>query len=78
MTDKETEALKECCNKKNWGNANKGANAGGGAVYCLGLIGALFYYLGHANSFATVVMGILKSIVWPAMMVYHLFGFLRM
>lgn len=65
----------KCCNKRNWkGNAN----AGGGAVYGLGLIGALFYFLSHANSFEAFVMGILKSIVWPALFVYHLFALLKL
>ena len=58
-------------------NQNAGA-ASGGAVYAFGLFGALFYYLSNAGSFGGVVMGILKSLVWPAMMVYHLFDFLKM
>lgn len=70
---KETES---CCGEKNW---NKGAACGGaGAVYGFGLIGALFYYLGGAGSFSAVMLGIGKSLVWPAMMVYHLFKFLNM
>lgn len=64
--------------KKNWCNGNAGAGAGGGAVYGLGLIGALVFYLQHANSFWLVIMGILKSLVWPALFVYHIFGFLKM
>lgn len=54
------------------------AGAGGGAVYGFGLFGALFFYLSSAGSFQEVVMGILKSLVWPGMMVYHLFKFLGM
>jgi hypothetical protein len=65
---------KECCGGNNW----QGNRGGGDAVYGLGLIGALVYYLGHANSFVTVIMGILKSLVWPAMLVYHLLSFLKM
>lgn len=72
------EKKENCCSKKNWKNSNAGASAGGGAVYGLGLIGALFYFLGNANSFGSVIMGILKSLVWPALFVYHLFGFLKM
>lgn len=66
----------ECCGgKKDW---SKGGNAGGGAVYGFGLFGALFFYLSNAGSFTDVLLGILKSLVWPAMMVYHLFTFLKL
>jgi hypothetical protein len=48
----------------------------GGAVYGLGLIGAAIYFVGHAGSFWLGVLGILKAIVWPALMVYKAFEFL--
>jgi hypothetical protein len=48
-------------------------NRGGGdAVYGLGLIGALVYYIGHADSFWLGVLGVLKAIVWPVFVVYEL------
>jgi len=55
-----------------------GHGTGGNAVYGLGLIGALVYYVGHAHGFWPVVLGILKSLVWPAFLVYHLLKFLGM
>lgn len=58
-------------------NYSSGSAAGGGAVYGLGLIGALIYYLPQAHSFWQVILSILKSIVWPAIMVYKLFGLLH-
>jgi hypothetical protein len=58
--------------RRNWG----GARGGGDAVYGLGLIGALVYYLGAADSFGAGLLGILKAFVWPAFAVYQLFGFL--
>lgn len=48
-----------------------------GAVYGLGLIGALFYFLSHATSFLTVILGIIKSIFWPVVLVIKLFTFLQ-
>lgn len=42
-----------------------------GAVYGLGLIGAAVYYIGHASSFGLGVLGFLKALVWPAMLVYR-------
>ncbi len=50
--------------------------SGGG--YGLGFIGALIFYLQHASSFWTVVIGIFKSIFWPAFLVYQLMDFLKM
>ncbi|MGH3736432.1 MAG: hypothetical protein ACRDT6_12555 [Micromonosporaceae bacterium] len=49
---------------------------GGNAVYGLGLIGALVYYIQAADGFWSVVLGILKSLVWPAFVVYDLLKFL--
>jgi hypothetical protein len=48
----------------------------GNAVYGLGLIGALVYYIGHADGFGVGVLGVLKAIVWPAFVVYELLGHL--
>lgn len=55
--------------------ANRGAG-GGNAVYWLGLIGALVYYIRSADGFWLVVLGILKALVWPAFVVYDLLKFL--
>jgi hypothetical protein len=41
------------------------------AVYGLGLIGALVYYIGHAATFWLGVLGFLKAILWPALLVYE-------
>jgi hypothetical protein len=51
-------------------NANAGA-AGGGAVYGLGFIGALVYYIGSATSFWDGLYGVFQSIFWPAYFVYE-------
>jgi hypothetical protein len=53
------------------------ARAGGGdAVYGLGLIGALVWYIGQADGFWSGVLGVLKALVWPAFVVYDLLRFL--
>lgn len=56
----------------------KVTNKGGDAVYALGLIGGLFYYLQSAASFPDVIIGIVKSILWPAFVIYSLLGFLNL
>jgi hypothetical protein len=56
-------------------------NAGGavgGAVYGLGFIGALVYFIQTAPSFWDGVWGVLQSIVWPAFLVWGVFDFLKM
>lgn len=55
----------------------KGWNKMGDTVYALGLIGALFYFLQNAHSFSAGAIGILKSIIWPALVVFKLLGFLK-
>lgn len=58
----------ECCKpgKKYHG----GGAAGGGAVYGMGFIGAIIYFIQHADTFWIGVLGILKAIVWPAILIY--------
>lgn len=49
------------------------SSAQSSAVYGLGLIGAVVYYISHATSFWMGVMGFLKALVWPAFLVYDTF-----
>jgi hypothetical protein len=51
-------------------------NSGGGAVYSLGLIGSIVYFLQHASSFQEGVIGVLQSFVWPAILAYRAFELL--
>lgn len=59
--------------RRAWGDRGPG---GGNAVYGLGLIGALVYYIQHADGFWSVILGILKALVWPAFVIYDLLKFL--
>lgn len=57
-------------------HATKASGASG--IWFLGFIGALVYYIHfQSGTFWLVILAILKSIVWPAYLVYHLFLFLR-
>ena len=47
-------------------------------IYGLGLIGAWIYYIGQATTFGMGVLGFLKGIVWPAMLVYELLKYMNM
>ncbi len=41
------------------------------AVYGLGLIGAMIYFISHATGFWMGFVGFLKAFVWPAFLVYE-------
>jgi len=47
------------------------ASAPAGALYGLGLIGAAVYFISQATSFWTGVIGVIKALVWPAILVYE-------
>lgn len=53
-------------------------NSGKGAIYAIGIIGALFYFMQQATSFSTVVTGFVKAIFWPAVAVYEAFKLLQL
>ncbi len=46
-------------------------------VYGLGFIGALVYFIQHATTFGLGVLGVLKAIVWPALVVYKVLEMLK-
>lgn len=45
-------------------------NAGTGAIYGTGFLGALVYFISHAQSFTDGLIGIFYAIFWPGLMVY--------
>ncbi len=49
----------------------KGASSN--PIYGLGIIGAAVYFISQATSFWMGVLGFLKAIVWPALLVYEAF-----
>jgi hypothetical protein len=44
-----------------------------GAVYGLGFIGAAVWFISQATTFWLGVLGFLKAIIWPALLVYEAF-----
>ena len=60
---------------KKWKKSNmKGGKAGGPPIYALGIIGAAVYYLHTSVGFGSSIVALLKALVWPAYLVYHLLG----
>lgn len=64
-----------CCKK--WGNGGSVGSCGG-AVYGLGIFGAAFYFFPQAVGATGLAMAILKSLVWPALLVYQALSLLQL
>jgi hypothetical protein len=58
------------------GAATRQPQPQGGAVYGLGMIGALVYFAGTAQTGKDYALAVAKATVWPALMVYRVFRFL--
>ncbi len=61
----------KCCSNNSNHNYNRSANASGGAVYGFGVIGAAIYFIAKATTFWTGLLGFLKALVWPAILVFE-------
>ena len=67
----------------NFHEKKRGRNHGGssgitGGIYFMAFIGAAVYYIMQVTTFWAGVLGFLKAIVWPAMLIFKLFEFLHM
>ncbi len=82
MTDEKVEKNEstECCNKHKWTkkhwHSNK--NMGFGGFYCLTLVGVAVYYIQQSDTFWMGLLGFIKALVWPAMLIYKVFVLLNM
>jgi hypothetical protein len=52
------------------------SSADSGAIYALGFIGSVIYFISTATDFWMGVLGVLKALVWPAVIVFELFVFI--
>ena len=55
-------------------NTNNAGTAGGGAIYGLGIFGALVYFWQQADTFWEYVFSIFQGLFWPAFMIYDAFS----
>ncbi|VVB73775.1 Uncharacterised protein [uncultured archaeon] len=51
---------------------NSTKSGAGGALYGIGFLGALYYFLTTATSLTMGVVGLIKAIFWPGVLVYML------
>jgi len=76
---KKEELSADCCQEKMV--CKPRCHHHGGApcsIYGLGVVGALFYFLQSAPNFGAVMIGIGKSIFWPAILMFKLLTYLQM
>jgi len=52
-------------------------NGACGGVYGLAVIGAAVYYLQHAATFWAGVLGVVKALFWPGVLMYKLLTLLK-
>jgi hypothetical protein len=48
-----------------------------GAIYGLGIIGAAVYFIQQATGFWMGALGLLKAVVWPAVVIYKVLELLK-
>lgn len=76
MSKEEKKVEEVFCKDNHKHNHNHGGH--GDALYGLGVIGALFYFLQSAGNFNEVIIGICKAVFWPAILMYKLLTYLQM
>jgi hypothetical protein len=52
-------------------NVNLSGNGNPSAFYGLGIIGSAIYFISTADGFWDGVLGVLKSLVWPAFLIFE-------
>lgn len=63
------------CNTKQSSANVTGASS---CIYGLAFLGALIYFIQQATTFWIGVLGVLKALVWPAILIYKVLEFLKM
>lgn len=53
-------------------------NSVSGPIYGLAVIGAAVYYIQHSTTFLLGLLGLLKAVFWPALVMYRVLELLKM
>lgn len=80
MKKEEIPEQETCCQEKMMCKPHHCHKHGGApcSIYGLGVVGALFYFLQNATTFGMVMIGIGKSVFWPAILMFKLLTYLQM
>ncbi|MEE9911742.1 MAG: hypothetical protein K4571_08455 [Deltaproteobacteria bacterium] len=49
-----------------------------GGIYGMAFIGAAIYFIQHATTFWSGVLGFIKAIFWPAFLMYRILEYFKM
>jgi hypothetical protein len=71
-------ATKSWCDFGHKVKHHAGCHGCGGALYGLGFLGALYYYLTTATSLLGGILGVIKALLWPVFLVYGVLKYLGM
>jgi hypothetical protein len=75
---KNEEKNANCCKNEMIFKKHHRSRGGSNAIYSLGVVGALFYFLQGTSTFSAVILGIGKAFVWPALLMFKLLTYLKM
>ena len=56
----------------------KKAGNQGSVLYGMGFIGSLVYFISHAMSLWMGIFGIIKAVLWPALVIYKVLELLKL
>ena len=80
LGDMENDTSEPCtrdwCEFRNKMKGHMHCHGCGGAIYGLGFIAALVYYIQTATSFWDGVLGFFEALFWPAFLVYGVLKFI--
>jgi hypothetical protein len=63
---------------ENRGRRGMHGNDFSGGIYGMAFLGAAFYFITHAATFWAGVLGVIKAIFWPALLIYKILEHLNM
>lgn len=58
-------------------NKNRSGPPPAAGFYMLGVIGSAFYLISVADGFGSVILALLKALVWPAFLINRVFELLQ-
>lgn len=67
-----------CCSCPCSKNKSMMGHGSSGAIYGLGLLGGVFYFIQHATTFWGGVLGFFEGVFWPAVLVHKALELLKM
>ena len=67
------EGIESCCSPA---EKCRSSCSSGGCTYFLGFLGAAIYYISTSTGFWNGVWGVIKALVWPAILVFEALKFM--